>query len=461
MNDTDRDRFYAERDRRTHQYGANDDALTTPIALVCSDDITDTRAGQAAILALVETVARVHRKITVIAADRPLAIDALMTSTSLHAAVAERATAIDPYITIQTTAPADATTAADGTITLGLGTAARPGLDLYAGWTGGLGIIDTNPVPARGSSDGDLVGAATAACLAAAAAFRLAHGQPVQPSRVNLATRTSGDNAPTTSTVGPIDVGDVLIIGAGAVTHALTYWARLLGITGRWTLVDRDLAELHNTNRCLGMTAADAGWASGRPGGPVRYKADTAAEIIGAHAAPCWYDEWIATSPPRPDLQLCLANERGIRPTVAALGEPVLLHATTSSNWTAELHRHIAGRDDCPACRLPEVSRPQFKCSTGPADPTRSDSGDAALPFLSAAAGLMLAIALCQLPDGGELITGSQNHWRLSFEEGPVLRSSRWQHGRCPHMLTRPVRATLQRAAPSLWDHLDAAQPTL
>src|SRR5258705_357111 len=64
----------------------------------------------------------------------------------------------------------------------------------------------------------------------------------------------------------PIDVGDVLAVGAGAVTAALVYWLRELGVShGMWDFLDRDAAELHNTNRCMTMTAAQAGWPNGEP----------------------------------------------------------------------------------------------------------------------------------------------------------------------------------------------------
>jgi hypothetical protein len=191
----------------------------------------------------------------------------------------------------------------------------------------------------------------------------------------------------------------VLVIGAGAVTNALLYWTHQIGVTGVWDVVDGDISELHNTNRCLGMTAADAGWPNGRPTGVAGKKAVIASRLINARPHTDWYHDYLRTHPSRRhDLVLPLANGHGVRAAIAARGEPILLHATTSPQWTAELHRHIPGRDDCPACRMPNADGPQFACSTGPPDPTSSDSGDAALPFLSATAGLMLAISLLELP---------------------------------------------------------------
>ncbi len=451
MTDADRDRFYAARDRRTMQYGAAADAFIKPIAIVVGDDIAATRPGQIALLALIEMLVRVHRRITIVTdRNHPLRTDALAGAATLLEALTQRAAAIDPFIQITTSSECGSTDA----LILGIGHRQPTSAEVYIGWDGGTGILDTAPVPCNAVAE-HIVGAATAACLGAAALFRLAHGQLIRPAQINLVERTDGEQAGKGSVTGPIDVGDVVIIGAGAVTHALAYWARHLGLRGKWFTVDRDLAELHNTNRCLGITAADAGWPNGLPGGEARYKAETAADLLGAHPETMWFHEWLATGPTRPDLYLCLANEHGIRAGIAAHGEPLLLHATTSPNWTAELHRHITGRDDCPACRIPNTAQPRFKCSTGPVDPTNAGSGDAALPFLSAAAGLMLAVALCQLPERGQLVGDPSNHWRLHFEAQVRARASRWPGDRCPHVLTARARAAVQRAAPRRWDDLD------
>jgi hypothetical protein len=69
-----------------------------------------------------------------------------------------------------------------------------------------------------------------------------------------------------------------------------------------------------------------------------------------------------------------LANGRDVRTLVAQRGEPLLLHATTSPNWTAELHRHRPERDDCPRCRIPEDAVTDFDCSTGPETPEEPTS---------------------------------------------------------------------------------------
>jgi len=450
------DAFYAARDARTLQYGGAVEALSRPVALVIGPRTACTRSGQVFALALVNMLARVHRTLTVVVPAVPLRAHSLVAGASLSQVLIETATAIDPFITV--TAATALHGATGGAITVGVGDDVPGGLSLHVGWTGGRGEIGPTPI-ATGDREADVVGAATAGCLAAAAVFRLAHEQHIRPVRLNIVERTADDDAGVTSITGPLRVGDTLIVGAGAVTNALLYWTAEIGFVGACDVVDGDIAELHNTNRCMAMTAADAGWPYGIRTGEAEQKAVIAARLIGAEPHPLWYHDYLLSHPSRAhDLVLPLANEHGVRTAIAARGEPILLHATTSPQWTAELHRHIPDRDDCPACRIRDAVTTRFQCSTGPADPTDRTSGDAALPFLSAAAGLMLLIALRQLSNDDALTRGRTNHWHLHLELGHRLwQPSTHPCGDCPHVLPSEARRTLRSQRPTPHDSLDDA----
>ncbi|NUQ98945.1 MAG: hypothetical protein HOY79_21080 [Streptomyces sp.] len=456
MNDTAR-RFYAERDARTLQYGADTTALARPIAVLVATDATS-RPAQVAALALVNMLARVHRRIHLVVPTDDLRARALVDARTLADAMVATVTSINPVLAL-TTARTPTSIPADA-ITIGIGTELPQQLDFYLGWHGGRGEIATAPCPASSTTEEEhILGAATAACLAATMAFRAAHGNAVRPTRLNPLERTADEDAGTTSRTGPVDVGNVLVVGAGAVSQALFYWLREIGVVGQWDVVDGDLAELHNTNRCLGMTADDAGWPNALPHGELRHKAIITAELTGAQPHPHWYDTWpnLADSP-RYDIVLPLANERDVRAQIAALGQPVLLHASTSPNWTAELHRHIPDRDDCPACRIPTAQTSSFLCGTGPANPTNPGSPDAALPFLSATAGLLLAASLLEIHKESQLITGRQNHWRLHLELGHRLwQSAIHLNNGCPHTLPPAARQILHASAPGRWGSIDPA----
>jgi hypothetical protein len=95
-----------------------------------------------------------------------------------------------------------------------------------------------------------------------------------------------------------------------------------------------------------------------------------------------------------------------------------MLHGTTGTAWEAFLHRHIAGLDDCIVCRLPDTQA-VFTCAEGQAE-VDGVRVDAALPFLSATAGLALAAALARL-QLGVLAEGAANMWRFDFAEPDVI----------------------------------------
>lgn len=443
--------FYAARDKRTVQYGATETALSRPLVLSIEADLACTRGGQVALLALVDMLFRVHRNIRL---DLPEVTT--KTGARLDDLAFATAAAIDPF---QNPRRGEI----EGALHLHL--TMRPetsDADVVGTWSGGRGEVHIRgagpDAPASGPHGGadDLLGAATAACLVAAAAFALAHNREPTPAAINLLTRTSGADATEDTVIGPVDVGDVDVIGGGAVGHALTYWVNVFGVAGRWEVVDGDDAEIHNTNRCMGMTAADAGWPNGVPVGAPSKKVVSAARNSGAVSVAAWYHD-LPVDRRRPDMVLVLANEHGIREAVAQSGEPLLLHATTSPNWTAELHRHIPGRDDCPACRIPSKSQAVFSCSEGPTDPTDEESGDAALPFLSSMAGLMLCSALLDLNLDRRVLEGRTNHWLVHLElpPGPPVQTAIHRGNGCVHHLAPGARRAIQAVQPRRWDSLD------
>lgn len=63
-------------------------------------------------------------------------------------------------------------------------------------------------------------------------------------------------------------------------------------------------------------------------------------------------------------------------------------------------------------CRFPDATIPEFECSTGPVQTIEGTSTDAALPFLSATAGLLLASGLLQLR-ARSIGDRADNQWTL------------------------------------------------
>ena len=67
----------------------------------------------------------------------------------------------------------------------------------------------------------------------------------------------------------------------------------------------------------------------------------------------------------------------------------------------------------------------RFQCSTGPIETGNGTSADAALPFLSASAGLILASGLLQL-QAGLISNASENQWTLWV----ATQNRTWQSSR-------------------------------
>ena len=79
---------------------------------------------------------------------------------------------------------------------------------------------------------------------------------------------SDGDDELGLERLGPLDVGDVALVGAGAVGQAIVYWLAEFGHEGQWDVIDADLAALDNTNRSLAIVPADAGWFPGQVTAP-------------------------------------------------------------------------------------------------------------------------------------------------------------------------------------------------
>lgn len=421
MTNADCERFYRLRDQRSLAYGASEAALDRTVGLVADGAAAHSRGGQVALLALANMISRVHRRVAVSVPEAPLlAASVFGTHGSLSDTVVQTMLAVNPCIDLQLRAPTvDETSIGMGDVRATV----RVGLNEATAY------VSSEPQPVVGEGRAAALAAGIAACLGAAELYKMAHGRSLRPSSLSLADLFGSNSEADSLDLPRLDVGDVAVVGAGAVSSALAYWLHEVGHEGRWIVLDRDVVKLHNTNRSLAFSAADAGWPHGSP----QRKVDIVALLLGAKPLPMWYDEWVTSEPEaRPELILPLANERGVREAVNQRGLPVVVHATTSPAWQAQLHRHIAGRDGCIGCRFPPAV-PRFECSGGSAlekiDETAS--GDAALPFLSAAAGLLLIAGLYRLAltDGPRSLS-TKNLWWLAFDGEPRLfRGARAQCG--------------------------------
>ncbi|HVT70441.1 MAG TPA: hypothetical protein VHF26_22030, partial [Trebonia sp.] len=276
---TDRDRFYEERDRRTRECGVTG-VFDVPVGLVVGADAARSPNGQLATLALVNMLARLHRHLCLQIPPAPVLRPSLVPATRLDEAAAELARAIDPFTRIDVGVPCIHAVA--------LGVDVPAGAPWYAAADGQVAVLDRRPL-SFGAGDEPTLGAALAACLAAANLLRQVQGRTLRPVRLSAWDFREGDEAGRgPQLAGQLDVGTVLQAGAGGVGNCHAYWLREFGVRGEWRVIDRDLAALHNTNRCLGLFPRDAGW----PGAQPRNKAEAAAALFGGRSEPVWFDEF-------------------------------------------------------------------------------------------------------------------------------------------------------------------------
>ena len=438
--------FYELRDRRSCEYLGEPLAADTEIAIGASNNACQTEAGQLLLCTLINLLSRVHRRVTVklSAPAAQMRINSLADAADLGTEMLTIATRADPFgrFSIEQSAQSCSCVSVECS-----GTGRR----WHLGVNRSIASLSVEPVNSGSGSPGDQRGAVLAAILGAAAMFKEAHGIHTVPITLSAWNWRSGDDAAAgPASLEPIRPGRALLVGAGAVACGLVYCAWHWGAEADWTVVDADLVALHNTNRGLLFFPGDAGW----PCGPPVAKARRIEPFLPTCDVDIrWYDE--SDRPAQQyDTVLALANERDVRSLIAARNDPIQLHATTGRSWLSQLHRHVAGSDDCIRCRMNDISDVTMLCSDAAIPSAQEEpSNDAALPFLSAASGLMLAIALQRLSDR-EFWTERHNTWRwdfLSAHRAVTAGRSRCRPG-CTTVLPRDIRRMI--AGSTQWAHI-------
>ncbi len=415
---TEAQRFYEQRDRRTRDYLAADFPGRIPVSVHVDAQGCTTQAGQLLTLTLANLLARAHQRVSFSLAvtDAPLTTPSLCAADTLGDELSRLLVRIDPYGQFAVTGRG---VAAAG-ICIGVGPEARRDLRWYLGLERSIGELANRPLALGQGESADLRGAGLAAILGAAAVFKEALAiktRPVRMSAWNFVAGAEADAGP--AELPPIDVGRGLMIGAGAVAAGVSFWLMQWGNVSPWTVVDRDIVKLHNTNRGLLFFPADAGW----PDGEAQGKVSSLCEYL-PQSTPIaqWYDQ-AGLDEEIFDTVLVLANERHVRTIAAHRNDPVQLHATTGRSWLSQAHRHLLARDDCVRCRMADVVTPRFGCSEGDIPIVEQEQqSDAALPFLSAASGLMLA-GLLQRLQLGCIDEHACNTWRWDFRAESDLAS--------------------------------------
>jgi molybdopterin/thiamine biosynthesis adenylyltransferase len=236
------------------------------------------------------------------------------------------------------------------------------------------------------------IGGIIAACFGVARIFKLACGIPDKaemPWQLDAFTMTGsfGDsNRP--SKIPTVDLGRVLLVGAGAVGSAICHFVPMLPVQADWLIVDHDQLKILNLNRSplFGLSNVPD------------MKADICALLLREHgqrsaeAYPVDLGTFLNEHERKPnawDLVLPEANEYGARLLLQSIAPPLMVHGTTGTRWDVTRSRHIPIEEACLACRYPnDGSQPSFVCSTGDI-PVEGEVHRAALPFISPLAAVL------------------------------------------------------------------------
>ena len=442
------ERFYRQRNCRTEDYLGGASPALTPVSLHASDDACETQSGQLLLVTLVNQLARVHRELrfALSAPSAPLVIPTLCGGSTVGDEIHRLTKRIDPYGTFEFAHPH----IVPNSISIGIGGYCQSGLTWYVGCNRSNAELAVVPCGLGHDVSSDLRGAGLAALLGAAAAIKGALNIETVPTTVSAWNLRSGEGAdPGPRDLPNIDVGRGLMVGAGAVASAVVYWLMQWGNSSSWMIVDHDTVKVHNTNRALLFFPDDAGWPDKEPCSKVACLNRYLGRAIPVDA---WYDEAVEMKEQTFDTVLVLANERDVRTRASFRNDPVQLQATTGRSWLSQLHRHIAGRDDCIRCRMADIRTPRFGCSEAAmATGTQPDNADAALPFLSAASGLMLVSALQHL-QLGRFGKDKSNVWNWDFRSTRCIDSPPgYYECRDGCSTTLPLEACQTIAAKTRW----------
>jgi len=268
-----------------------------------------------------------------------------------------------------------------------------------SGWLAAISREEPTSLPVHGEPN--WVGAIAAACLGVAQVFKIAVGMPTSQylrdgvlDMFQLAWSSDRNQSPWPA---DLNIGKILMVGAGSVGSAAAYCMRLAGLAGALTIVDKDLVEVENFNRSplFGRSAYGLNKAK-------TVEAFLNGSSLTSLGVPLWWNDFLlqhTRSSIDFDVWLPLANEFEVRQAIQHNVPPLMIHASTGNNWGVNHGRHIPGRDDCLVDRFPADTAPSFTCATGPI-PTSAKPIDAALPFASLFAGLLITADLvrAQLP---------------------------------------------------------------
>jgi hypothetical protein len=261
------------------------------------------------------------------------------------------------------------------------------------------------------------IGPSFAACLASAYAFNVAISKTYPTALTRWYSLLDFSIGDIPSNVNPpidsnFQFGKILQVGCGAVGSSLDYLISLMKLNAELSIADFDIVEPPNCSSSLSFTAHDSVTSP-----PIK-KVDVCDQVLKrggmvpkVFPAPFTADVYAAV---KPDLILCLANEKSIWPALQHNYPPLVYHATTTPNWGINFGRHIPIKEWCIVCRF-GITDYKFKpvCSTAVVE-IEEKKILGVLPFLSPSAAIVTLAEILKLSFTNYPV--NQNFYQFSFK---------------------------------------------
>ncbi len=179
------------------------------------------------------------------------------------------------------------------------------------------------------------------------------------------------------------------------------------------------------------------------------YKVDACKKILPSEKVLSYHKDYesfvtdgnISNSPP--DIILCFANEKNIWSTIQENYPPLVIHATTTSNWGINFGRHIPLVEWCIMCRFHNQIDHDFNsiCGTGVIKTEGNDEILGSLPFVSPAAGVIVLAELMKLSMVNYPINKNfiQYNYNSKTEGNIFLSMQRSKEKQCPICSTQEI----------------------
>jgi hypothetical protein len=272
-----------------------------------------------------------------------------------------------------------------------------------SGWNA---FVGTGASPLPDSDDFNPIGPALAAIVAVARLFATAMAAM---DGAYLFNAFNWQNQPLVGQEIPVlglqpYLGCIWTVGTGSVGTAILYFLTLATNRFSTALFDMDRVKIHNLDRSPIFLASDEISRAYKVDATETYLRSVGVRDVSKEHEPL--DRaltWSSRQAGTPDLLISAANERNVRYIIEQSAPPLQIYGTTGANWEASVIRHTPFVDPCSCCLFPpDAPRTQTVCASE--STVHADTGeaiDAALPFLSFAAGLMAAAEILKAQSPG------------------------------------------------------------